>query len=107
MKYRDNKGSLLGYHIHYVIDVGKARNVLNAFVTPFKPGERWLYRGTGADAVGYKGDILTLCPASDRGGAAQINESEVRGSTLENVRGYLRWTRNRTEGAAESAAQPS
>jgi transposase len=39
MKRRDSKGSHLGYYVHYVVDGGKARVILNALVTPFEVTE--------------------------------------------------------------------
>jgi transposase len=39
MKRRENKGSHLGYYTHYVVDGGKSRIILNAFVTPFEVTE--------------------------------------------------------------------
>jgi transposase len=39
MKRRESKGSHLGYHVHYVVDGGKARIILNALVTPFEVTE--------------------------------------------------------------------
>jgi len=76
MKRRENKGSHLGYYAHYAVDVGKARIIVNALVSPFEVSEnapmldllwrsifRWRLRPaqvTGDMAYGTTENIATV-----------------------------------------------